>query len=117
MNILLARTERFSPVPYIDVHVALITLTTDVVTALRRTLRVVGHVLGVTRVQTRQQHARSRYVVRWPELVIHYAVALFVWSTDNDTRDNQPSAIGRVARVVVASIVGTALFFLGMSTS
>lgn len=53
------------------------------------------------------RHGRS---ATWLELIAHYGIALFIWSS---TYDSDDSAVGRVPRVIAATIgllgIGTAL--------
>lgn len=52
-------------------------------------------------------HARGRHAVYWPELVLHYVVALVTWTRDEDGNDR--SAVSRFARSFAATVAFAAL--------
>lgn len=104
MNVMSRTHGYLNPVPYPELVIF--------VERLGRLSRRVGHVLlVVTGLRTRP--SRHRYVGRrgatWLELIAHYLVALFVWSS-KDGEDS--SALGRAPRVVVATLTLVGFGFL-----
>jgi len=93
------------------VPVDVIVLLSDVLTAGGRGLK---RVLGLRRRPTRSAHSQSRYATLWPELVAHYAVALFTWTITQNQRDASDSAVGRVPRVIAASVATAVTLFVGV---
>lgn len=95
MNALL-KIERFSPVSYVDAYL----VARDLGAHARQLGLAILTVIGVVSPATTQLHARSRSVVRWPELVLHYVVATLISLISRDGATK--SALGRAPRVVAA---------------